>query len=212
MTTVPRAKYVLMLSVHGLIRGVDLELGRDADTGGQTKYVVDLARALARSDEVEQVDLVTRRISDPAVSSDYAQEVEPLCDKARIVRVDAGPEGYIAKEQLWDHLDSLMDNLVTWLNGQPRIPDFIHSHYADAGYVAVRLSNLFGVPLIHTGHSLGRDKRKRLLARGLSRETIEQTYNVERRIDAEEEFLANADLFVTSTHNEIDEQYGLNRY
>ena len=212
MTTVPRAKYVLMLSVHGLIRGVDLELGRDADTGGQTKYVVDLARALARSDEVEQVDLVTRRIVDPALSGDYAQAVEPLCDKARIVRIDAGPDGYIAKEQLWDHLDSLMDNLVTWLNGQPRIPDFIHSHYADAGYVAVRLSSLFGIPLIHTGHSLGRDKRKRLLARGLSREAIEQTYNVERRIDAEEEVLANADLIVTSTHNEIEEQYGLYSY
>jgi sucrose-phosphate synthase len=37
-----------LISVHGLIRGHDLELGRDADTGGQTKYVVDLARAIAR--------------------------------------------------------------------------------------------------------------------------------------------------------------------
>ena len=41
-------KYLLLISVHGLIRGHDLELGRDADTGGQTKYVVDLARALGR--------------------------------------------------------------------------------------------------------------------------------------------------------------------
>jgi len=31
--------YVVLVSVHGLIRGRDLELGRDADTGGQTKYV-----------------------------------------------------------------------------------------------------------------------------------------------------------------------------
>ena len=212
MTTAPRPKYILLVSVHGLIRGGNLELGRDADTGGQTKYVVDLARALARDDDVEQVDLVTRRVVDPAVSSDYAQDFESLCDKARIVRIDAGPDGYIAKEQLWDHLDSFMDNLVTWLNGQPRIPDFVHSHYADAGYVGVRLSNLFGIPLIHTGHSLGRDKRKRLLARGLSREAIEQTYNVERRIDAEEEILANGDLIVTSTHNEIEQQYGLYNY
>jgi sucrose-phosphate synthase len=36
-----------MISVHGLIRGRDLELGRDADTGGQTLYVVELIRALA---------------------------------------------------------------------------------------------------------------------------------------------------------------------
>ena len=205
-------KYLLIISIHGLIRGHDLELGRDADTGGQTKYVVDLVNALAQLDDVEQVDLVTRRVVDPAVSDDYAQALEPLADNARIVRIEAGPEEYIAKEQLWDHLDSFVDNLVLWLNEQERMPDLVHSHYADAGYAGVRLANLLGVPLVHTGHSLGRDKRKRLLARGLSREQIEETYNIARRIDAEEEVLANASLVITSTHNEIDEQYGLYNY
>lgn len=203
---------ILLISIHGLIRGENLELGRDADTGGQTKYVLDLARSLARSENVAQVNLVTRRISDPAVSDDYAQATEQLAANAQIIRIDGGPDGYIAKEQLWDHLDSFMDNLVNWLNDQPSMPDLIHSHYADAGYVGVKLSNLLGVPLVHTGHSLGRDKRKRLLAKGLSREEIEQTYNIARRIDAEEEVLANADLVITSTHNEIDEQYVLYNY
>jgi sucrose-phosphate synthase len=204
--------YLLLISVHGLIRSHDLELGRDADTGGQTKYVVDLARALAARDDVARVDLVTRRVVDPAISEDYAQALEPLGDKARIVRIDAGPGGYIPKEQLWDHLDSFTDNLVNWLREQPSAPDLVHSHYADAGYVGVRLANLLGVPLVHTGHSLGRDKRKRLLARGLSSAQIEQRYNMARRIDAEEEVLANAELVVTSTHNEIEEQYGLYSY
>ena len=40
-------RYILMISIHGLIRRDNLELGRDADTGGQTKYVLDLARSLA---------------------------------------------------------------------------------------------------------------------------------------------------------------------
>ena len=204
--------YLLLISIHGLIRTTDLELGRNADTGGQTKYVLDLARALAEREDVGQVDLVTRRIVDAAVSKDYAQPVEALSDKARIIRIDAGPEEYIPKEQLWDHLDSFMDNLVNWLNSQHRTPDLVHSHYADAGYVGTRLANLLGVPLIHTGHSLGRDKRKRLLARGLSSEIIERTYNIRRRIDAEEEVLANADRVITSTHNEIEEQYGLYNY
>ena len=31
--------YIMSLSVHGLVRGTDLELGRDADTGGQVLYV-----------------------------------------------------------------------------------------------------------------------------------------------------------------------------
>ena len=205
-------KYLVLISIHGLIRSTDLELGRDADTGGQTKYVVDLAKALAESDEIQQVDLITRRVVDPNVSNDYANPVESLADKVRIVRIDAGPEEYIPKEQLWDHLDSFMDNLTNWFNEQPRMPDLVHSHYADAGYVGVRLANLLGVPLIHTGHSLGRDKRKRLLAMGVSREEIELTYNMARRIDAEEEILANADLVITSTHNEIEAQYGLYNY
>jgi sucrose-phosphate synthase len=204
--------YLLLISIHGLIRGHDLELGRDADTGGQTKYVVDLARALSERKDITQVDLVTRRVLDPSISSDYAASIEPLTEKARIVRIDAGPEEYLPKEQLWDHLDSFMDNLLSWLNEQGQMPDVVHSHYADAGYVGVRLSNLLGVPLVHTGHSLGRDKRQRLLAKGFSNEDIEQRYSMSRRIDAEEEVLANADLVITSTFNEIEEQYGLYNY
>jgi len=201
-----------LLSIHGLIRGENLELGIDADTGGQTKYVVDLARALSALPEVAQVDLVTRRIVDPNISSDYAVVEESLAPGARIVRIKCGPQEYIRKEELWDHLDSLTDNLVEWFSGQPRYPSLIHSHYADAGYVGVRVSNLLGVPLVHTGHSLGRDKRKQLIAKGMSRQHIEQVYNIGRRIDAEEEVLSNADLVVTSTQNEVQEQYELYNY
>jgi len=207
-----KGKYLLLISIHGLIRSHDLELGRDADTGGQTKYVVDLTRALAEQEEVAQVDLVTRRVVDATLSKDYAEPIEQMSERARIVRIDAGPDEYIAKEQLWDYLDSFLDNLVSWLNEQPRMPDLVHCHYADAGYVGVRLAHLLSIPLIHTGHSLGRDKRKRLLAKGLSREAIEESYNISRRIDVEEEVLANADLVITSTHNEIEQQYGLYNY
>ena len=204
--------YICLLSIHGLIRGQDLELGRDADTGGQTKYVVDLTRALARRPDIARVDLITRLVCDAAVGPEYSLEEEELTSGARIIRIPCGPNEYIPKEQLWDHLDSFTDNLMHWFQSQERSPNIVHSHYADAGYVGVRLSNLLGVPLVHTGHSLGRDKRKRLLARGISREQIAQAYNIERRIDAEEDILANADLVITSTHNEIEEQYGLYNY
>jgi sucrose-phosphate synthase len=204
--------YLLLISIHGLIRATDLELGRDADTGGQTKYVVDLARALSESQEVAQVDLVTRRIVADEVAADYGELEESLTPDARIVRIEAGPDAYIPKEQLWDYLDVFTDNLLDWLNRQPRRPDVIHAHYADAGYVGVRLSNITGIPLVFTGHSLGRDKRRRLLARGLDREDLEQRYKMSRRIEAEEEVLANASLVVTSTHNEVEDQYELYDY
>jgi sucrose-phosphate synthase len=208
----PQGLYIVLVSIHGLIRGDDLELGRDADTGGQTQYVVELARALGEYPGIAQVDLVTRRVVDAGVSADYAEPGEPLSGRARIVRIECGPDEYVPKEQLWDHLDSFTDNLIAWLQEQPQRPDFVHAHYADAGYVGVRLANLLGIPLVFTGHSLGRDKRRRLLGSGLSARAIEQSYNIARRIAAEEEVLANADLVVTSTHNEIEDQYELYNY
>jgi sucrose-phosphate synthase len=204
--------YLLLISIHGLIRGHDLELGRDADTGGQTLYVVESGPRAGRAPggRARRPGHPARRR--PGRKPDYARREEPLSDKARIVRIDCGPEGYLPKEQLWDHLDGFTDNLVEWIHAQPRVPDVVHSHYADAGYVGVRLARLAAVPLVHTGHSLGRDKRKRLLAKGLSAEEIDATYNMRQRIHAEEELLANADLVITSTRNEIEEQYGLYNY
>ena len=38
--------HCVLISLHGLVRGDEQELGRDADTGGQVKYVVELARAV----------------------------------------------------------------------------------------------------------------------------------------------------------------------
>ena len=70
-----------MFSIHGLIRGESPELGRDADTGGQVKYVLELAVALAKHPEVDQVDLVTRLIDDNTVSTAYSTKIEPLSDK-----------------------------------------------------------------------------------------------------------------------------------
>ncbi len=200
---------IVLISVHGLIRGHDLELGRDADTGGQTLYVVELARALAKRPDIGRVDLLTRLVDDPMVSPDYAQPLEDLGHGARIVRIEAGPAGYLPKEQLWDELDAFADNALDFLRSLDQPPSLIHSHYADAGYVGVRLSAQLGVPLVHTGHSLGRVKRRRLLASGLKQELIDSRYNMSRRINAEEETLGAAGLVITSTSQEIEEQYGL---
>jgi sucrose-phosphate synthase len=204
--------YLVLISVHGLIRAKDLELGRDADTGGQILYVIELARALANMPGVERVDLLTRRVVDSQVSVDYARERERLGDGASIVRIDAGPDAYLRKEELWDHLDAFADNAVAYLREQDRLPDIVHSHYADGGFIATRLSAVLGLPLVHTGHSLGRVKRRRLLAAGLKPAQIEQQYHMSRRIEAEENVLGAAELVIASTNNEIEEQYALYDY
>ncbi len=201
--------YIALLSIHGLIRWHNLELGRDADTGGQTLYVVELARALARQSGVAKVDLITQRVVDTNVSQDYGQAVEKLGENIQIIRIDAGPETYLAKEELWDHLDFFTDNLADFFRNTECFPDIIHSHYADAGYVGSRLASLLGIPQVHTGHSLGRVKRSRLLASGLKAQEIETRFKISRRIEAEEMTLASAERVITSTRQEIVEQYEL---
>jgi sucrose-phosphate synthase len=207
VTVTDKKIYIVLISVHGLIRGHDLELGCDADTGGQTKYVVELARALGEHEEVGRVDLLTRRVVDDSVSNDYGQVYEKLSDNVQIVRIDCGEESYIPKEYLWDSLDNFADNTLAYLKQQPDLPAIIHSHYADAGYVGTRLSHLLGIPLVHTGHSLGRSKRRQLLAAGFSRDSLETRYNITTRIEAEETILGIAERVITSTRQEILEQY-----
>lgn len=156
--------YILMFSVHGLIRGENLELGRDPDTGGQTLYVVELAKKLAEHPSVERVDLLTRQFTDPKVDADYAKVQEKLAKNTYIIRVPCGPRRYLRKESLWPYLDTFADQTLKHIRKIGRAPDIIHSHYADAGYVGAHLAGLIGVPLVFTGHSLGRVKRRRLMS------------------------------------------------
>ncbi len=199
--------YVLHLHLHGLFRGHDLELGRDADTGGQTTYVLELARSLSLRPEVERLEVVTRLIQDRRVSADYAQPWESLGPGAAIRRLAFGPRRYLRKELLWPHLDELADALSESLLAQDQLPDWIHAHYADAGYVGALLRRRLGIPLVFTGHSLGREKRRRLIDAGLDPRQIEEQYTMARRIDAEELALAHSNLVVTSTRQELEVQY-----
>ena len=153
----------LHLHLHGLIRSNNLELGRDSDTGGQTQYVLELVRSLANINNVDQVDLVTRLISDSKVDNSYSKEREFIEPGAQIIRFQFGPSKYLRKEFLWPYLDELTHNLIKYYQKHENKPNFIHAHYADAGYVGVRLSKALKVPFIFTGHSLGREKKENYL-------------------------------------------------
>lgn len=197
-----------MFSLHGLIRSENLEMGRDADTGGQIKYVLEEGLELSRQPGVKRVDLFTRQIQDPAVSEDYSVPIEEVTDKFRIIRIPCGGRKYLRKERLWGHLDEYIDKTVKFIKREGQLPDVVHGHYADAGYVAMWLSRLFGVPFIFTGHSLGRSKKQKLLTDGMSEEQIVRKYKINQRIETEEDVLQSADLVITSTHQEVETQYG----
>ena len=171
----------LHLHLHGLIRSNNLELGRDADTGGQTQYVLELVKSLDNTSEVDQVDLVTRLIEDFKVDNEYSQKEEFVEPGVKILRFKFGPNKYLRKELLWPYLDHLSETLISYYKKNTK-PDFIHAHSADAGYVGVKLSKSLNVPLIFTGHSLGREKKRKLLDTGLKTNQIQKLYAIRKRI------------------------------
>lgn len=199
--------YVQMFSVHGLIRADNMELGRDADTGGQVKYVVELGQHLSQRDDIARVDLFTRLIGDKSVSRDYAAAIETVNPKFRIVRIQCGGRKYMRKELLWPHLDEFVDKTIKFIKRHHTMPDVVHGHYPDAGYVAMQLSHFFGMPFVYTGHSLGRSKLQKLLSDGMRHQEIQKKYKIDQRIEVEETILAHADLVITSTRQEREGQY-----
>lgn len=231
-----RRLYIVMISLHGLVRGDNMELGRDSDTGGQVKYVVEFARALANLPAVYRVDLLTRQICSTEVDWSYGEPTEMLTGGsyddeeevgqsggAYIVRIPCGPrDKYLRKELLWPYIQEFVDGALNHIlnisrvlgeqigDGQPVWPYVIHGHYADAGNIASLLSGALNVPMVLTGHSLGRNKLEQLLKQGRqSKEDINSTYKITRRIEAEELSLDSAELVITSTRQEIDQQWGL---
>ena len=195
---------ISLINIHGLLKGSGLEIGRDADNGGQTKYVYELAEFLSQHEDVEHVHLFTRLIDDPNLSPEYAVPIEIINDKLDIRRIPFLGKKYKAKEQLWEGLDTFVNGIVQHIKLHDIFPNWIHSHYGDAGYVASELSTILNIPFAHTGHSLGFHKKSKLLESGLSEEEIEKKFKFTQRIAAEEKTLELSEFIVTSTEQEIE--------
>lgn len=218
-----------------------MELGRDSDTGGQVKYVVELARALAATPGVHRVDLLTRQITSPDVDWTYGEPVEMLTRAADIsdeggaaadgagayiVRLPCGPrDQYIPKESLWPHLPEFVDRALAHITNvaralgeqlhgadphRPAWPYVVHGHYADAAEAAAHVASALNAPMVMTGHSLGRNKLEQLLKQArMPPAEIQAAYRIARRVEAEETGLDAAEMVVTSTKQEVEEQWGL---
>jgi len=199
--------YIQMVNIHGLIRGDNIEAGRDADTGGQTRYVIDMLKALGEYDEIRGIDLFTRQIRDKRFSADYSEAVEQLSNKCRIIRLPCAGGKYIRKENLWPCLDEFVDRMIAFTLREGRMPDVVHGHYADSGYIASEIASVFGIPLVFTGHSLGHSKLSFLLDNGSDYESAKKKYHIDTRIKQEERVLGEADLVIVSTNYEREHLY-----
>ena len=163
-----------MLSTHGYV-DPEPQLGR-TDTGGQVVYVLELSKMLSK--QGMNVDIYTRWFDKSS------KRIENVLDDSnlRIVRIPAGPTKFVPKEELYEFLPELADNMIEFIHKNELNYDLYHAHYVDAGIVAVNVANAFDKPVFFTAHSLGAWKRE--LMNGHSEE-MDQKYKFRQRIDEE---------------------------
>jgi D-inositol-3-phosphate glycosyltransferase len=138
---------VAMLSLHTS----PLEQPGSGDAGGLNVYVVELSRRLAaRGTEVE---IFTRATSS---RQDGAAEVAP---GVRVRTVPAGPFEGLAKEELPAQLCAFTSGVLAEEARHPRgYYDAVHSHYWLSGQVGWVAAHRWGVPLVHSAHTLAKVK------------------------------------------------------
>lgn len=194
------------LNPQGNFDRADSYLTEHPDFGGQLVYVKEVALALGRLGV--SVDVITRRINDP----DWPGFEQPLddfgllADRVRIVRLDCGGPGFLAKEALWPHLPQFAAAMVEFYGDD--LPDYATAHYADGGYLGALLQAATGVGFTFTGHSLGAQKLDKLGASPENFDAINERFRFSRRIAAERLSMQRSGCIVTSTEDERREQYG----
>ena len=192
--------FIMHIALQGCLRAHDVPFGLTADTGGHIKYLLELVDAAEKAG-AERQDIVVRRFEDPRLGRIYAQREERVSSRSRIMRIDGDTTRYLPKEELWPELPTLARNLIAEIARMDRVPDAVHAHYADAGWIGAEIRERLGIPLIFTAHSLGRVKAATLEA--------EPDGALRRRIAIEERAIAAADRIVTSSTDEAVGQYGL---
>lgn len=198
--------HIVFLNPQGNFDPTDAHLTEHPDFGGQLVYVKEVALAMAR--QGIQVDIVTRRVEDPAWPEFSAAEdrYEGYPDNPRIIRLECGGPGFLEKERLWAHLPAFADAFMAFYGD--RLPDFATGHYGDGGWCGVLIQSRSGLPFTLTGHSLGAQKLDKLGLNLDNFEAMEARYHFSKRIAAERLAMSQAAVIITSTAQERFEQYG----
>ena len=185
-----RPRRVAVLSVHTS----PLEQPGTGDAGGMNVYVVETSTRLA--ERGVEVEVFTR-----ATSSDLPPVVE-MAPGVTVRHLTAGPFEGLSKEDLPAQLCALTSGVLRaeaahdagWY-------DAVHSHYWLSGQVGWLASERWGVPLVHTAHTLAKVKNL-ALADGDAPEPL-------RRVVGEQQVVAASDRLVANTVEEAGQLVAL---
>jgi D-inositol-3-phosphate glycosyltransferase len=177
---------VATLSVHTS----PLDQPGTGDAGGMNVYIVETAKRLATAGV--EVEIFTRATS---------SELRPCVEMAPgvIVRhVNAGPFEGLAKEDLPAQMCAFTTGVLRAEAAHaPGYYDLVHSHYWLSGQVGWLAKERWGVPLVHTAHTLAKVKN-RMLAAGDAAEPM-------ARVIGEEQVVAASDHLIANTPTEAGE-------
>lgn len=183
MTTRPRRlrpRRAAVLSLHTS----PLEQPGTGDAGGMNVYVAQTARRMAELGT--EVEIFTR-----ATSSDMPPTAE-LAPGVTVRHVVAGPFEGLDKNDLPAQLCSFAAGVLrVEARNAPGHFDVVHSHYWLSGQVGWLTRERWGVPLVHTAHTLAKVKNAALAAGDTAEPRV--------RVVGEEQVVGDADRIVANT-------------
>jgi glycosyltransferase involved in cell wall biosynthesis len=156
------------------------------DAGGQNVHVAALAEGLARLGNA--VTVYTRR-DDPKLPTRVTMGPGLVVE-----HVDAGPARPIPKDAIYPHVRTFTARLRrAWTLDRP---DVVHSHFWMSGLAALGAAKPLSVPVAHTFHALGIEKRRHQGSADTSPDA---------RLAEEERIVREADRVVATASAEIFE-------
>ena len=177
---------VAVLSVHTS----PLEQPGTGDAGGMNVYITHTAVEMARRGI--SVEVFTR-----ATSSDQPPVAE-LAPGVLVRHVPAGPFEPLSREELLAQLCAFTSGVLrAEAFHEPGYYDLVHSHYWLSGQVGWLARDRWGIPLVHTAHTLAKVKNA-ALADG-------DTPEPRSRVIGEEQVVAEADCLIANTKVEAGE-------
>lgn len=182
----PAVRRVAVLSVHTS----PLDQPGTGDAGGMNVYIVEVAKRLARASI--EVEIFTR-----ATSSELPSVVE-MAPGVHVRHVISGPFEGLAKEELPAQLCAFTHGVMRAEAARPPgFYDVIHSHYWLSGQVGWLAKQRWGVPLVHTAHTLAKVKNAML--------AVGDRPEPRARVIGEEQVVDEADRLVANTPSEARE-------
>jgi D-inositol-3-phosphate glycosyltransferase len=177
----PQLGRVAMLSLHTS----PVEQPGVGDAGGMNVYVMELSRRLAA--QGVEVDVFTR------ARSGEIPAIEQIAPGFTVRNVIAGPLEPLPKADLPSQLCAFTAAVLrAEAAREPGWYDLIHSHYWLSGQVGWLAKERWGVPLVHSMHTLARVKNA-ALAEGDAPEPSARAIGEAQVVEAADRLIANTD-------------------